>query len=218
MARIIRGSSPGFELLPVRDQPGLNMRLHPRNFRFNAVLTALVGLLVANRIAAADSPPTSSPGAHPAAGAATARVDCDRRLVRCTVTVNNNLPALAGRAPRNFQLREVWRYSTDTKQWRDVTPRNILPVEIRATGTRTANSSNTSQVLFELPQIIGLYHLRWMEDDQRYEGSAIVGPTLCNDIFLKEPPPPGSYAGCWPLARGAMAGYVPNPPPPRDPR
>jgi hypothetical protein len=132
------------------------------------------------------------------------------------VTVKDHRPANARRAPRNFYLREVWRYSPDTRQWIDVTPRNILPVAIRATGMRIANSSKNNQVLFELPPIIGLYHLRWMEDDQRYEGSAIVGPTLCNDIFLKEPAPPGSYAGCWPLARGAMAGYVTNPPPPRD--
>ena len=188
------------------------MRSYPRSFGFNAVLTALAGLLAVNRIAAADSPPIGSPSAHTAAGAAMARVDCDRRIVRCSLTVKNNLPANAGRAPRSFRLREVWRYSPDTKQWLDVTPRNIVPVAIPAT------ASKNSHVLFELPQIIGLYHLRWMEDDQRYEGSAIVGPTLCNDIFLKEPPPPGSYAGCWPLARGAMAGYVTNPPPPRDPR
>jgi hypothetical protein len=182
------------------------------------VLTALAGLLAVNRIAAADSPPTRSPSAQAAAGAAAARVDCDRRLVRCTVIVNNNLAAPTGRAHRSFRLREVWRYSPDTKQWLDVTPRNIVPVAIPAARTRTADSSKNSQVLFELPQTIGLYHLRWMEDDQRYEGSVIVGPTLCNDIFLQEPAPPGSYAGCWPLARGAMAGYVTNPPPPRDPR
>jgi hypothetical protein len=188
------------------------MRLHPRNLKFNAVLTALVGLLVANRIVAADSPPNSSPGAHTAAGAATARVDCDRRIVRCSLTVKKNLPANARRAPRSFHLREVWRYSPDTKQWIDVTPRNIVPVAIPAT------ASKSSQTLFEIPRIIGLYRLRWTEDGQRYEGSAFLGPILCNDIFLQEPPPPGTYASCWPLARGAMAGYVPNPPPPRDPR
>ena len=188
------------------------MRLQTRNFRFNALLTALVGLLVASRIVAADSPPTSSPGAHAAAGAATARIDCDRRIVRCSLTVKNNLAANARRAPRSFHLREVWRYSPDTKKWIDVTPMNIVPVAIPAT------ASKNSQVLFEIPRIIGLYRLRWTEDGQRYEGGAFVGPILCNDILLEEPPPPGSYAGCWPLARGAMAGYVPNAPPPRDPR
>ena len=167
------------------------MHAHPRSFGFNAVLTALVGLLIASGTAAAR-----------------ARVDCDHRMVRCSVTVNENLRASAKPSPRSFRLRELWRYSPDTKRWIDVTPRNIRPVAI--------SSSKNGQVLFELPQIIGLYHVRWTEDSQRHEGRAFVGPILCNDILLKEPPPPGSYAGCWPLARGAMAGYVTKPPPPRQ--
>ena len=167
------------------------MHAHPRSSGFNAVLIGLVGPVMAGGIAAA-----------------TARVDCDRRLVRCSVTVNGNLPAQAKRAPQSFRLRELWRYSPDTQRWIDVTPRNILPVAI--------SSSKNNQVLFELPRIIGLYRVRWTEDGQRHEGSAFVGPILCNDILLQEPPPPGSYAGCWPLARGAMAGYVTNPPPPRE--
>jgi hypothetical protein len=66
----------------VRDQQASNMHAHPRSFGFNAVLTALIGLLIASGTAAA-----------------TARVDCDHRMVRCSVTVNENLRASAKPAP-----------------------------------------------------------------------------------------------------------------------
>jgi hypothetical protein len=192
------------------------MRTILRTLVVNALLTAPVGLLTADDIAAADAPRISSPKAHPSLVAAIAQVECDYVSVRCVVRVNNYLLAHANPVPRSFRLREVWRYAPDTKQWTDVTPKNILPVAILAPKSRALNSSKHGQVLFELPHLISLYHLRWMEGTQRHEGSAVVGPTLCNDISLKEPAPPGTYAGCWPSARGASAGYVPNPPPPRD--
>lgn len=192
------------------------MRALARRLAFNAVLAASVGLLATDKISAAGPSRTSSLRTNAAVGATTAKIECDHRTVRCSVIVNNNPLAPANSAPRSFRVREVWRYAPDTKQWLDVTPRNILPVAILATRSRGSSPLKGSQVLFEFPQDIGLYHLRWMEDGQRYEGTAFVGPFLCNDVLILEPPPPGTYAGCWPLARGAMAGYVPNPPPPRD--
>lgn len=114
--------------------------------------------------------------------------------------------------PRTFLIRAVWRYVPEAGRWVDVTPTGAVPITLKPGVARGAGTSGRSQVLYDVPARIGLYHLRWSEDDRRYVGEAFVGPMLCNDVMLRPPAPPGTYAGCWPTARGAMAGYLPNPP------
>jgi hypothetical protein len=192
------------------------MRTVSRTFVASALLTALLGLLTVHMVASADVPQANSAKYHVANRVAAAQVQCDYRAVRCLVLVNHLLLARANPVPRTFHLREMWRYAPDTKQWIDVTPRNIQPVTILAPNARPRSTSKASQVLFAVPQRVGLYVLRWMEDDQLFGSDAFVGPILCNDTLIAPPTPLGAYAGCWPTAGGGIAGYIPKPPPPRN--
>jgi hypothetical protein len=141
------------------------------------------------------------------------QADSNRRIVGCSLRVNKSLLARAKPAPRSFQLRELWRYSPDTKHWSDVSPKDRPPITILALTART--SGLQGQLLYELPHVIGLYFSRWTEDGRLHESTTFLGSVLCNDVYLKGPPPAGTHAACFPTAQGAAAGFIPNPPPPK---
>jgi hypothetical protein len=202
-------------VLPLGQSSGCDMRTILRTFVASSLLTALLGLLTVGTVAAADLPQANSAKIHVANRVAAAQVQCDYGAVRCLVRVNHVLLARANPVPRTFRLREMWRYGPVSNQWIDITPMNIQPIAILAPAARRHITAEASQILFEVPQRVGLYFLRWMEDEQRYEGNAYVGRFLCNDILIEPPAPPGTYAACWPTEGGGNAGYIPKPPPPR---
>ena len=139
-------------------------------------------------------------------------VECDRKVPRCWIAVRAGGRDRPGRTARTFLIRAVWRYVPEERRWIDATPKGAGPVTLPPVGAQALGASDRSRVLYDVPATIGLYRLTWTEDDRRYVGEAFVGPMLCNDVTLRSPPPPGMYAGCWPTARGATAGYLPIPP------
>ena len=70
----------------------------------------------------------------------------------------------------------------------------------------------TDQVLVPLPSRVGLYWLEWSEDSSVVNGTAVVGPMLCEDIMLGKTPE-GMIAACVPSEnrREAQAMFVPDP-------
>jgi hypothetical protein len=191
------------------------MRGVSQTFVVNSLLTAMLGLLTVATVAAVDLK-QANPAKHRLADSVkAAQIQCDYPAMRCVLRVIPSLLARASPLPRTFRLREMWRYGPDANQWIDITPMNIQPVAILSPNAGRHSTAKTSQVLFEVPQRVGLYFLRWMEDDQPYEGSAYVGRFLCNDILIEPPAPPGTFAACWPTEDGGNAGYIPKPPPPR---
>ena len=128
-----------------------------------------------------------------------------------TLRANGYLLSRGARKPSVFHLRAVCRYDAAAEKWIRQKRRSDRPVTISAK-KRAIYGWNTDQVLMQIPSRAGLYWLEWSEDKHVVNGTAVVGPMLCEDIMLGKTPK-GMIAACVPSGKrkSATAMFVPDP-------
>ena len=122
-------------------------------------------------------------------------------------------PKAAGTTKPVVQVRELLRFDPVTRQWRQ------LPVPTGSSSAMAGGASGrgvvratSGAVVSVVPDKIGLYLLRWTENNTLYEREVFVGPVACNDLMMA-PAPAGMIAACVPSSSQGMAMFIPVPPP-----
>ena len=100
-------------------------------------------------------------------------------------------------------------YDPASKKWMRENVSQDKPVVMK-TSEAGVHNWESDQTLFVLPAAIGLFWVEWSEDERVVSTLAVVGPVLCNDIEIGEPPK-GMIAACVPLSESARAMFVPDP-------
>jgi len=133
-----------------------------------------------------------------------------------TTARGQSLPASAHTIPAatgtDTQIRQLLRFDPVARQWRSLPlpqglPSSGAPPPKNAVVVRAASGG----AIYVAPKEIGLYLLRWTENNTLHESEAYVGPVRCNDIMLGAPPA-GMIAACVPSASQGMAMFIPMPP------
>ena len=97
-----------------------------------------------------------------------------------------------------LRVTELWRYDVETHRW----TREPFKV-IDKTG---------SMLEADLTDKVGLYWVKWTENDVAFANMVFSGSTLCNDIALDPLVKGDMIATCIPVTeRMAKADYVPDP-------
>ncbi|MBX9689322.1 MAG: hypothetical protein K2X27_21615 [Candidatus Obscuribacterales bacterium] len=108
-----------------------------------------------------------------------------------------------------FSLVGLWKYDEAQNTWRKIPSKNSS-VQIRPAQKRQIYSRATDQRLLDLTDEIGLFWVRWTEDEKANSSFVYSGPILCNDVALG-PAPEGLVAVCVPAVASAKAMFVPDP-------
>jgi len=122
----------------------------------------------------------------------------------CSLRVNSFRWQQAAPKPKVFKLISLWRYDPDMNKWVKERWNDATSITVQA------HLSQTEQTLVALPAKIGLFWVKWSEDERPASSLAFSGPVLCEDIDIGEPPN-GEIATCVPLAASAVAKFVPDP-------
>jgi hypothetical protein len=167
-------------------------------------LQVLAVLLLAATLAAAQSiEPIAAKPSDPTRGP-------DGYFLRDPVTGTLQLKAneFNMQGPITFAVREVWRFDPRSAHWRQEP--FIPPAPKRVVrGARQAFGSASDATITTITDQIGLFWIKWTENQTPYEGFAFSG-MACEDVDLR-PPPEGFVATCVPYASRAEATYVPDP-------
>lgn len=124
-------------------------------------------------------------------------------------TALSQTPAASGAEPK---VRQLLRFDPAARLWRSLPlPRSLPVASAPAPGNSEVVRSASGKVLYVAPREIGLYLLRWTENNTLHERQLYVGPVTCNDIMLGREPA-GQIAACVPSSTQGMAMFIPVPP------
>ena len=116
-----------------------------------------------------------------------------------------------------FGVDKVCRYDPADETWHEL-PRPDARRSWRIAPLGSRQGSMATRIAYETPPDIGLYWVRWSEQDdgnrsanrvQWRDAHLFSGPVLCNDVMLG-PAPPEKVAMCVPFANRAEARFVPE--------